>query len=290
LGGILASMQPERFKGLNVKTHAGLLSAAEKYPPDYSLFPDLDYSLTFTSRGCVRQCPFCVVWRMEPKFECKEWWKDIDLTKKEIIFMDNNWFAKKKEDWLKDVKILKEMKKKGINRVDFNQGLDSRIFTEWHAKNLYGIPVRPIRFAFDSMAQDGFIQNAIKLAKKYHFVKIRIDVLYNFTDTPDDFYYRLKELMKLKVTAIPMKFAPLDKIDRKYVGKHWTRTMVRNFDRLNPYSQGKVCSRDIKEFEHFFGKNSEDFKKLLNYPNVGRLTTLKMNKLKRDKAWNHTSD
>ena len=25
---------------------------------DYSLYPDCDYSIVFTTRGCVRQCPF----------------------------------------------------------------------------------------------------------------------------------------------------------------------------------------------------------------------------------------
>jgi len=28
---------------------------------DYALYPDCDYSMQFYSRGCVRNCPFCVV-------------------------------------------------------------------------------------------------------------------------------------------------------------------------------------------------------------------------------------
>lgn len=29
--------------------------------PDYSLYPDFDAALGFTTRGCVRKCPWCIV-------------------------------------------------------------------------------------------------------------------------------------------------------------------------------------------------------------------------------------
>ena len=32
----------------------------EHVMPDYSLYPDMDYSMGFTTRGCIRKCAFCI--------------------------------------------------------------------------------------------------------------------------------------------------------------------------------------------------------------------------------------
>lgn len=282
VGGILASLHPERFKLPNVKVHKGLWNEVEKYPPDYSLFPEMDYSLTFLSRGCINRCKFCCVWRTEPKFYSTDWIKDIDPSKRRIIIMDNNWLAKPWEELVADVQELKRMKKEyGVNNIDFNQSLDCRLFQRKHAELLYGLPIRPMRFSFDGMHQDVFIQNAIRWAKEFHFAKIRVDVLFNFMDTPEDFYYRLKELCNLQVAAIPMRYAPLENYDRDYVGKHWTKKMLQGFGRLR---RAFVFPRDVKEFEYYLGKDGKEFKRLLNYPNIGKLAELKMNRIKRSTA------
>ena len=38
-----------------------LPSEIEASDLDYSIFPDCDYSIIWFSRGCIRNCPFCVV-------------------------------------------------------------------------------------------------------------------------------------------------------------------------------------------------------------------------------------
>ena len=286
VGGILASTRPDLFKDEGVKVHIGLLPEAEKYPPDYSLFPDINYSLSFMSKGCVNKCGYCLI----PKFEGKlwhrdNWLQDINLKFKKIIFMDNNWLALNKDVWLEDVKKLRELKKQGINEIDINQSVDCRYFNEEKAKELRGLPIRPIRFSFDHLGQDKKLQNAIKLAKKYKFSEVRVDVLYNWMDTPEDFYYRLKEICKLGASAIPMKYAPLDKIDRTYLGKHWTEKERGSVQRINPYPKGEISSRTIGEFEMFFGKNAKEFKRLLNFDGIKKLNELKMEKLCKEKIW-----
>jgi hypothetical protein len=286
IGGILASTRPDLFKNEGVKIHIGLLPEAEKYAPDYSLFPDIDYSLTFASRGCVNACGFCCVPKIEGKLVNKpNWIKDIDLSKKKIIFMDNNWLAKRKKDWLADIKLLKELKEKGINEIDFNQSLDCRLLTEWHMKHMKGLPIRPIRYSFDHLGEDKKCQNAIRLSKKYKFSEVRVDVLYNWMDTPEDFYYRLKEICREGGSAIPMKYAPLDQIDRRYLGKNWTKKEMETVPRINPYPKGEISARDIAEFEYFFGKDANEFKRLLNFNGIHKLNKLKMEKLKKDKIW-----
>jgi radical SAM superfamily enzyme YgiQ (UPF0313 family) len=44
---------------------AQLLPEVEACRPDYSLYPEWTAAIGFTTRGCVRACPFCVVPRKE---------------------------------------------------------------------------------------------------------------------------------------------------------------------------------------------------------------------------------
>lgn len=286
IGGMLASTRPDLFKNEGVIIHKGILPEAEEYSPDYSLYPDIDYSMSFITRGCVNKCGFCVVPKLEGKIYHRDnWLQDINTNFKKIIFLDNNWLALDKETWLKDVKKLRELKKKGINQMDFNQSLDCRFFTEEIAKELKGLPIRPMRFSFDHMGADGKCQNAIKLSKKYRFSEIRVDVLYNWNDTIEDFYYRLKEICRAGGCSILMKFAPIDQINRDYVGKHWTKKERDAVHKINPYPNGEISSQTIEEFEYYFGKDAKEFKRMLNFDNIHKLSKLKMEKQSKDKVW-----
>ena len=291
VGGILASTRPDLFFNEGVKIHHGLLQEAEAFPPDYDLFDgEMDYSLTFASRGCINSCGFCVVPQLEGKICSRPHWpQDINPKFKKIIFMDNNWLSKNEKDWLEDVKVLKQLVKKGqVTQIDFNQSLDCRLFTEDKVKILQGLPIIPLRFSFDHRGQDKHYQNAIALAKKYGFRDIRVDVLYNWMDTIEDFYYRLRTTAlsssKTGGTAVLMKYVPLDQIDRSnYIGKHWTKQEAESVHRINPYPYGQVSSKSIEEFEYYFGKDAHEFKKLLNYPDIKRLTVLKRDKYNKSK-------
>ena len=226
----------------------------------------------------------CVVPKIEGNIYSRDWIKDINLKFKKIIFMDNNWLAKDKKDWLKDIKLLKELKKKGIREVDFNQSLDCREITEWHFKQMKGIPITPIRFSFDHMGQDKFAQKAIELSHKYGFRKITFDVLYNWNDTVDDFYYRLREINKRIATAVPMRYCPIDRTDKEYVGKNWTKKERDAINKINPYQKGQLSAKgNMDEFDYFYGKDVKEFKRLLNFKNINKLTNLKMKRFSRRK-------
>jgi len=289
-GGIMASLHPDLFKKEGVYVHFGIWKEVEDFPPDYSLFPDLDYSITFTSRGCVNKCGFCVVPVLEGDLYSRpNWINDINLKFPKIYFFDNNWLAKPKEELYEDIRLLHELKKKGIKEIDFNQSLDCRKMDEDIAKRLKGLNINPMRFSFDHLGQDKFAQNAIKLSKKYGFAKIHIDVLYNWTDTIEDFYYRLKEICRLGASAILMKYAPIHEINRDYVGENWTKKERNAVNKINPYPYGQISSKSKEEFEYFFGKNWKEFKKLLNYPNIKKLNKLKFAKMNKEKIWKNTN-
>jgi hypothetical protein len=53
-----------------------------------------------------------------------------------------------------------------IDYVDFNQGIDARLFTEEKANLLGKINIRPLRIAFDSWNNRKYHENAIRLSAK----------------------------------------------------------------------------------------------------------------------------
>ncbi len=266
VGGIMATLMPEHIeKKTGIKPHIGLLRGAENCPPDYSLYPNLEYSITFTTRGCPRHCPFCAVRKHEPEFILKEnWLEDIDITKKGIIFWDNNWFFS--PNFEKDIKRLIEFQKVGIIQIDFNQGLDCRLFDEDKAKLLSKVKINPLRFAFDNCSEDKYIQKAIQLAQKCRFKDIRVYVLYNFednNDTPEYFYYRINELNKLGVLTYPMRYRPFS-LNGQYVSPKWDKQLLRalKLSLMFYYTKGMI-RKSREAFKDIYGNNANEFKNKL---------------------------
>jgi len=263
VGGIMATLLPDHIKEkTGIEPHIGLLRGAESCPPDYSLSPNLEYSITFTTRGCPRNCPFCAVRKHEPKFFVKESWpRDIDITKKGIIFWDNNWLVSPNLD--KDVKRLLEFRKIGITKIDFNQGLDCRLFDEDKAKLLKQINIKPLRFAFDNRSEDGYVQKAIKLAQKHGFKDIRVYVLYNFEDTHDTpkyFYYRINEINKLGALSYPMRYRSINNLNGQYISDNWDKELLRalKLSLMFYYSKGMIM-KNREAFKDIYGRNANEF-------------------------------
>ncbi len=78
---------------------------------------------TFTTRGCPNRCPFCAVPRIEGPFrELADW-------PVRPIVCDNNLLASSRRHFDTVIDRLK-----ALPWVDFNQGLDARLFTPHHAQ------------------------------------------------------------------------------------------------------------------------------------------------------------
>ncbi len=60
---------------------------------DYSLYPNCDYSIIFTTRGCVRKCPFCIVPKKEGLIHNVSV-ASLNPNGKYIMLLDNNFFCK----------------------------------------------------------------------------------------------------------------------------------------------------------------------------------------------------
>lgn len=126
--------------------------------PDYDLYPGMDFSMGFTSRGCIRRCPWCKVPEMEgdiqPGASFKEFW---DHRHSRILLLDNNLLAS--PNWRETLVELGDC----TIRVDFNQGLDIRLLTDevvWYLKRVKTVT---LRFAFDDLGYEKAVHRGIKL-------------------------------------------------------------------------------------------------------------------------------
>lgn len=136
--------------------------------PDYTLYPDCDYDLGFTTRGCNRNCYFCIVPKKEGKFHINQHPSEFhDPSHKKVVLMDNNVLLDK--DWFMEITdyfIENNMK------VDFNQGLDIRLMDNDIARRIKELkPIDRWHFAFDSMNYRDEVERGIEMLKE-----ARIDV------------------------------------------------------------------------------------------------------------------
>ena len=279
MGGVAASLNPDYiYRATNIYPHVGLLDEVESYSPDYSITfgRKLNASITFTSRGCPRHCKFCTVKEHEPLFTVRhDWVKDVYNPLPKIIFWDNNWLAS--PNFERDCEIINSIGKS----VDFNQGLDARLYSSRIALMLSNINLNPIRFALDDAKLEKTVLSAIQLAKKYSSKEIRVYVLYNFEDTPEDFYYRIDILNREKVLSFPMEYRNSTPSKIKVPGGTWNTSLLRalKLSLLYYYRKGMI-TESRKSFINIYGKTPKEFiDKLYNIYEYDK--SLKRNKKRR---------
>jgi hypothetical protein len=179
----------------------------ELMKPDYSLYHDIDYSLGFSSRGCIRNCHFCVVPQKEGKFKRAQHpdsWHDPKFNK--IMFLDNNILVDREyffevTQWCIDHKL----------EVCFNQGLDARLLDVEIAKQLLKMKTwKSVFFAWDHVRDEQAIKEKIKVLKQAGFTKSKLrDLVQFYVYVNDDSeyetgVYRCRELKKLWCNAFVM--------------------------------------------------------------------------------------
>ena len=159
--------------------------------------------------------------------------------------------------------------------VDFNQGLDARLFTDESASLLASIAIKPLRVAFDDWKLKEVYVRALYLAKKYGIRSMSNYILYNYQDEPIDLFRRLNlnnelnEYLDVVIYSFPMKYQPITDpeyfANRKYIGKNWTRKQIRAVQAILNVTHGQI-GRGYSFFQAAFGKNEEEFFEILRLP------------------------
>ncbi len=163
--------------------------------PDYSLYPQFSgTAYGFLTRGCPRNCGFCIVSGKEGRRSRKvadlsEFWDG----QKEIKLLDANLLACPDHEAL----ILQLAESRAW--VDFSQGLDIRLITPDNVALLNRVRTKAVHFAWDNPNEDltGYFQRFLELTAIKSSRRRRVYVLTNYGSTHEQDLYRVDTLRQM---------------------------------------------------------------------------------------------
>ena len=202
---------------------------------DYSIFPNCDYSIIWFSRGCFRNCPFCIVNQKEGNIHTVEP-KNLNPNGKYIKVMDNNFFAN--PNWRKSIEYLEEWNQP----VDI-QGLDIRLIDDEQCEILNQLKhYHRIKFAWDNPRDN--IDDKIELLLDYmNYSKLMCYVLIGFWSTVEEDIYRVNHLWdNYKIDSFIMPYDKFNEYQMKFA--RWVNNKIlfrtRSFEEyLDGYHHSK---------------------------------------------------
>lgn len=184
-----------------------LLDEIEHIMPDYSLY-DLDFSVGFTSRGCIRNCGFCIVPKKEGFIRDHAPISEF-LAHDRVMLLDNNFLASPRCKNNLDFLIINRLK------VNFNQGLDIRLVTEEIAALLastkyysWNFKTRGLHFAFDDLRYEADVWKGISLLENagISLKHLMFYVLIGYNTNEEQDLYRINALIERGVKPYVMPY------------------------------------------------------------------------------------
>ena len=152
------------FPNYNLYKHAATLYNSGK--SDYYL----NHSIGFTTRGCIRQCSFCVNKNYKKVEKCSDISEFYDPSKKYITLLDDNITA-----YSGFFDVWQQLKDTG-KPFTFKQGMDFRLLTEKKIKvitetaqygRFAGRKGQTFYFAFDNIKDSEIINKKAEIWKRY---------------------------------------------------------------------------------------------------------------------------
>ena len=238
VGGPAAMLNREAFDGV-----AAVRDTCQEAEPILFHNPLASYS----SRGCPNKCPFCAVPKIEGEL------RETPSFRPAPLMCDNNFLATSRGHQIRVVDRLTQ-----FAAVDFNQGLDARLFTPEAADNLGRLKLHA-RFAFDHPSQETAVADAIELCRERTSKHISVYVLFGYKDTPTEAVERLEWVRARDAMPVAMRYQPLDATERNafYPEQHahgWTqhdlKRVHRYYSRLNwlghiPFADYNVAHEEL---------------------------------------------
>lgn len=161
-------------------------------------------------------------------------------------------------------------------KVDFNQGVDARLFTPHMAKQFSRIAISPLRIAFDDLKFKDTYVAAVKMSVEAGIDNFSNYLLYNFNDHPVELYTRMEinvllcDELKVNIYSFPMKYHPLygeHSHDRNYIGKYWNKKYIRAIQAVLNSTKGMI-GKGTTFFYKAFGNSESEYMTLLEMPDA----------------------
>ena len=169
---------------LDEKKNNQLPTEIESAFPDYSIYPQYDFAVSMTSRGCPNRCPWCHVWAKEGVESVKVAnVKDFWSGQKEIRVLDPNITACREKR-----ELFAQYRDTGA-LLDFTQGLDIRLLNDEDMADLEQMRLKNVHFAWDNPKVDLSRQFAeyARIGKKNKHGRFgTVYILTNFNSTMEE--------------------------------------------------------------------------------------------------------
>ena len=155
--------------------------------------------------------------------------------------------------------------------LDFNQGVDGRKINDDNMTQLARLAIKPLRIAFDDIKLKDTYCAAVRTAHRHGIKEISNYILFNYKDKPEDLYERLKINIELnrelgiQIFSFPMKYSPINRTDRSYIGVNWTKKSIRAISAILQVTKGVVAAGS-DFFYKAFGNTFEEYFELLAMP------------------------
>lgn len=205
----------------------------ERMFPDYSIYPQFDFAVSMTSRGCPRGCAFCHVAAKEGRCarkvaDVKDFWNG----QKEIRILDPNITAcREKRD------LMRQYRETGAI-LDFTQGLDIRLIDEDDVEDINQMRLRTLHFAWDNPKDD--LEKKFTMFAQRFRRKTNIGMVYcltNFNSTMEENLYRIYTLRDLGYDPYVMIY-----------DKPHAPTEIKDLQR---WCNNKIIFKTVKRFEDY---------------------------------------
>jgi hypothetical protein len=181
---------------------------------DYSGYPDFDWSIGFTQRGCRLKCKFCVVPKKEGKNRSAgtiaSIWRGVPYPKK-LHLLDNDFFGQ--PEWRERVAEIRE----GGFSVCLSQGINVRLLDDVSAEALATMDYRSADFkrkqvytAWDNIGDEKvFFRGVDRLEKEgipAQHVMAYMLIGYDPKETWDRIWYRFTAMCERGISPYPMVY------------------------------------------------------------------------------------
>ena len=219
--------------------------------PYYSIYRNIvdeKSAYGFLTRGCIRNCKWCIVPIKEGKLRPYMDIEEVAIEgRTKITLMDNNILA---SDY--GLSQIEKIIKLGL-KVDFNQDMDCRLVNAEIAQMLVNVKwLKYIRFACDTSAQLPYLFRASDLLKKYGYKKsVFINVL--LTDDINECLTRINTIRQYKQLELKPFAQPYLDFSGKRQPPQWQKDMARWCNRKEIFKstdfknyrprKGEVCSQ-----------------------------------------------
>jgi len=262
-----------------VDVHEGMHNDIENLAPKYSIDPLNKKIIGYASRGCTNKCGYCMVSKLEGPMKSfstirpmlENGLKEIDKPNGVVLY-DNNFTAHEHFD-----DICDELEEFNLG-VDIH-GLHVNDFTDHHAERFARLKWKAqkqgalacLRFSFDFLGYEKHILRALKLVEK-HKIKANFFcyMLYNFMDTPADFWKRIELAQNMvdevgrKIILFPQRYQPLDAlIPKTYISPKWPKETLHQVDsffyKTFPIMHGFIQLTPDHAVQKFIGNSKEEF-------------------------------